>query len=172
LQSVFDHFLPSEFFNSHSDFAHLADFNHVAHQCHFHVVRFAVAWESLGGGLFRGRVPRLDESGIFVFFGVLAQRPVRAMSNLKKGCMQVKLNPDRILDLILETFVEYDNWLTFRQLANRLTGDPANDQLIAGIVYRHSRVLVVTDGCRCKLRTAFIEDAPIACRQQSSTHLV
>ncbi len=85
--------------------------------------------------------------------------------------MQVTFDPDRILDLILETFVEYDNWLTFRQLANRLTEDPSNDQLIAGIVHRHSRVLVVTDGCRCKLRTGFIEDAAIASRQQSSKHL-
>ena len=68
-------------------------------------------------------------------------------------------NPDRILDQMLETFVEFDNWLTFRQLASRLTGDPSNEQLIAGIVHRHSRVFIVTDGCRCKLRTDFIEDA-------------
>ena len=77
-------------------------------------------------------------------------------------------NPDRILDLILETFVEFDNWLTFRELANRLTGDPLNAQLIAGIVHRHSSVLVVADGCRCKLRTAFIDDAAISSRQPSS----
>jgi hypothetical protein len=32
---------------------------------------------------------------------------------------------------------------------------------------------VVTDGCRCKLRTGFIEDAAaIASRQQSSKHLL
>ena len=61
--------------------------------------------------------------------------------------MQATFNPDRILDAILETFVEYDNWLTLRQLANRPTGDPSNEQLIAGIVDRHSRVLVITDGC-------------------------
>ena len=86
--------------------------------------------------------------------------------------MQLTINPDRILDLILETFVEYDNWLTFRQLANRLTGDPSNDQLIAGIVHRHGRVLVAADGSRCKLRTGSIEDAAIASRQQSSKHLL
>jgi len=85
--------------------------------------------------------------------------------------MQATFNPDRILDAILETFVEYDNWLTLRQLANRPTGDPSNEQLIAGIVDRHSRVLVITDGCRCKLRTGFIEDAAaIASRQQLSKH--
>ena len=72
--------------------------------------------------------------------------------------MPVTSNLDRTLDLILEIFVEYDNWLTFRQLATRLTGDPSNEQLIAGIVDRHSGVLVVTDGCRCKLRTGFIQD--------------
>ena len=87
--------------------------------------------------------------------------------------MPVTSNLDRTLDLILEIFVEYDNWLTFRQLATRLTGDPSNEQLIAGIVDRHSGVLVVTDGCRCKLRTGFIEDpAGIACRQQISKHLL
>ena len=73
--------------------------------------------------------------------------------------MRVTFNPDRILDAILEIFVEYDNWLTFRQLATRLTGDPSNEQLIAGIVHRHNRVLVVTDGRRCKLRTDLVEDA-------------
>ena len=87
--------------------------------------------------------------------------------------MQVTFNPDRILDAILETFIEYDTWLTFRQLANRLTGDPSNEQLIAGIVDRHGGVLVVTDGCRCKLRTGFIEDAAgIASPQQLSKHLL
>ena len=70
-------------------------------------------------------------------------------------------NPDRILDQMLETFVEYNNWLTFRQLAYRFTGDPSNEQLIAEIVDRHSRVFMVTDGCRCKLRTDFIEDAVV-----------
>lgn len=73
--------------------------------------------------------------------------------------MPLTFNPDRILDAMLETFIEYDNWLTFRQLANRLTGDSSNEELIAGIVDRHGRVLVVSDGCRCKLRTGFIEDA-------------
>ena len=73
--------------------------------------------------------------------------------------MRVTFDPDRILDAILEIFIEYDNWLTFRQLATRLTGDPSNGQLIAGIVHGHNRVFVVTDGCRCKLRTDFLEDA-------------
>ena len=69
------------------------------------------------------------------------------------------LNPDRILDQMLETFVEYDDWLTFRQLAYRLTGDPSNEQIIAEIVHRHSRIFMVTDGYRCKLRSNSIEDA-------------
>jgi hypothetical protein len=69
------------------------------------------------------------------------------------------LEPHRILDQILEIFVEYDTWLTFRQLAYRVTGDPSNKQLIAEVVHRHSRVFVVNDGCRCKLRTELIEDA-------------
>ena len=87
--------------------------------------------------------------------------------------MQKTFNPDRILDAILETFVECDNWLTFRQLANRLTGDPSNEQLIAGIVDRHGMVLTVTDGCRCKLRTEFIEDAAgVSARQPLYTRLV
>jgi hypothetical protein len=68
-------------------------------------------------------------------------------------------DPDRILDQILESFVEYDNWLTFRQLSYRITGDPSNQHLIAAVVHRHSRVFVVNDGCRCKLRTELIEDA-------------
>ena len=63
---------------------------------------------------------------------------------------------DRILDQILEVFIEYDNWLTFRQLASRLT---SNKHVIAEVVHRHSRVLVVNDGCRCRLRTELIEDA-------------
>lgn len=67
--------------------------------------------------------------------------------------------PDRILDQILEIFVEYDTWLTFRQLAYRVTGDPSNKHLIAEVVHRHSRVFVVNDSCRCKLRTELIEDA-------------
>jgi hypothetical protein len=66
---------------------------------------------------------------------------------------------DRILDQILETFVEYDNWLTFRQLAYRVTGDPSNQHVVAEVVHRHSRVFVVNDGCRCKLRTELLEDA-------------
>ena len=68
-------------------------------------------------------------------------------------------DPDRILDQILETFVEYDNWLTFRQLAYRVTGDPSNQHIIAEVVHRHSRVFVVNDGCWCKLRAELIEDA-------------
>ncbi|HTT21145.1 MAG TPA: hypothetical protein VMG82_19600 [Candidatus Sulfotelmatobacter sp.] len=67
-------------------------------------------------------------------------------------------NPDLILDQILEIFVEYDNWLTFRQLAYRLTGNPTNEHVVAEVIHRHNRVFVVTDGCRCKLRTEFIED--------------
>jgi hypothetical protein len=70
----------------------------------------------------------------------------------------VAFDPDAILDQILEVFVEYDNWLTFRQLASRLTGDPSNEHTIAEVVYRHSKIFVVNDGCRCKLRTEFIED--------------
>ena len=65
---------------------------------------------------------------------------------------------DRILDQILETFVEYDNWLTFRQLAYRVTGDPSNQHVVAEVVHRHSRVFVVNDGCRCKLRTELLEE--------------
>ena len=68
-------------------------------------------------------------------------------------------DPDRILDQILEIFVEYDNWLTFRQLAYRLTGDPSNEHVIAEVIHRHRRVLVVNDGCRCRLRTELIEDS-------------
>jgi hypothetical protein len=66
---------------------------------------------------------------------------------------------DRILDQILETFVEYDNWLTFQQLAYRITGDPSNQHVIAEVVHQHNQVFIVNDGCRCKLRTEFIEDA-------------
>jgi hypothetical protein len=66
---------------------------------------------------------------------------------------------DRILDQILEIFIEYDNWLTFRQLAYRLTGEPSNEHVIAEVVHRHSGVLVLNDGCRCRLRTELIEDA-------------
>ena len=73
--------------------------------------------------------------------------------------MHVMFDPDRILDQILETFIEYDNWLTFRQLAYRVTGDPSNLHVIAEVVYRHSRVFDMNDGCRCKLRTELIEDA-------------
>jgi hypothetical protein len=74
------------------------------------------------------------------------------------------LEPDRILDQLLEIFVEYDNWLTFRQLACRATGESSNQHVIAGIIYRHSRVFVVTDG-RCKLRTELIEDVAHAAPQ-------
>lgn len=71
------------------------------------------------------------------------------------------IDPDNILDQILEVFVDYNNWLTFRQLADRLTGDSSNEFLIAQVVHQHGRVFIVNDGCRCKLRT--IEDsAPIA----------
>lgn len=67
------------------------------------------------------------------------------------------VDPDLILDQILEVFVDYNNWLTFRQLAHRLTGDPSNEFLIAQVVHQHGRVFIVNDGCRCKLRTC--EDA-------------
>ena len=71
------------------------------------------------------------------------------------------VNTDLILDQILEVFVDYNNWLTFRQLAQRLTGDPSNEHLIAGVVHQHGGVFIVSEGCRCKLRT--VEDAaPIA----------
>jgi len=71
------------------------------------------------------------------------------------------VDPHLILDQILEVFVDYNNWLTFRQLADRLTGDPANEHLIAGVVRQHGSVFIVEDGCRCRLRT--VEDAePIA----------
>ena len=71
----------------------------------------------------------------------------------------VTIDPDRLLDQILEVFVEYNNWLTFRELASRLTGDQSNGDLIAGVVRRHSRVLIVNDGCRCKLRAVEDGDA-------------
>ena len=61
------------------------------------------------------------------------------------------IDPDSLLDQILEVFVEYNNWLTFRELASRLTGDQSNKDLIAGVVHRHSRVFIVNDGL-CKLR--------------------
>jgi hypothetical protein len=64
------------------------------------------------------------------------------------------IDSDLILDQILEVFVDYNNWLTFRQLAQRLTGDPSNESLIAQIVQQHARVFIVNDGCRCKLRSA------------------
>ena len=66
-------------------------------------------------------------------------------------------DPDLILDQILEVFVDYNNWLTFRQLAQRLTGDPSDEHLIAQVVHQHGSVFIVNDGCRCKLRT--VEDA-------------
>jgi hypothetical protein len=71
------------------------------------------------------------------------------------------VDPDLILDQILEVFVDYNNWLTFRQLAYRLTGDQSNESLIAEVVHQHGRVFIVDDGCTCRLRT--VEDAaPIA----------
>ena len=70
------------------------------------------------------------------------------------------VDPDLILDQILEVFVDYNNWLTFRQLAHRLTGDPSNESLIAQVVHQHGRVFIVSDGCSCKLRT-FEDAAPI-----------
>jgi len=71
------------------------------------------------------------------------------------------VNPNLILDQILEVFVDYNNWLTFRQLAQRLTGDPSNEHLIAEVVRQHGSVFIVNEGCRCKLRT--LDDAaPIA----------
>jgi len=71
----------------------------------------------------------------------------------------VTIDPDRRLDQILEVFVEYNNWLTFRQLASRLTRDQSNEDLIAGVVHRHSRVFIANDGCRCKLRAVEDGDA-------------
>jgi len=68
----------------------------------------------------------------------------------------VTIDPDRLLDQILEVFVEYNNWLTFRQLASRLTGDQSNEHLIAAVVRRHNRVFIVNEGCGCKLRA--VED--------------
>lgn len=71
------------------------------------------------------------------------------------------VDPDLVLDQILEIFVDYNNWVTFRQLADRLTGDPSNESLIAEVVRQHGSVFIVDDGRRCKLRT--LEDAaPIA----------
>ena len=43
------------------------------------------------------------------------------------------IDPDRLLDQILEVFVDYNTWLTFRQLASRLTGDESNEDQIAGV---------------------------------------
>jgi hypothetical protein len=90
---------------------------------------------------------------------LLRHRSLLHESPKRRGCVHVMSDPDRILDQMLEIFVEYDNWLTFRQLANRVTGDPSNHHVIAEVVHRHSRVFVVSDGCRCKLRTELIEDA-------------
>jgi hypothetical protein len=51
----------------------------------------------------------------------------------------VDFDPDRILDQLLEIFVaEHNNWLTFRKLAYRTTGDPSQEYLIAGVVDRHA----------------------------------
>jgi hypothetical protein len=70
----------------------------------------------------------------------------------------VTFDPDRIVDRILEIFVaERNNWLTFRQLASRITGNPSDEPLIAGVVHRHDKVFVVHADCRCKLRAEFIE---------------
>jgi hypothetical protein len=68
----------------------------------------------------------------------------------------VTIDPDRLLDQILGVFVEYNTWLSFRELASRLTGDRSNEDLIAGVVHRHSRVFIVNDSHWCKLRA--IED--------------
>ena len=68
----------------------------------------------------------------------------------------VTIDSDSLLDQILEVFVEYNNWLTFRQLASRLTGDQSNEHLIAAVVRRHNRVFIVNEGCGCKLRA--VED--------------
>ena len=71
------------------------------------------------------------------------------------------IDPDVVLDQILEVFVDYNNWLTFRQLAQRVTGDESDEDLIARVVRRHGTVFIVDEGRRCKLRT--LEDAaPIA----------
>jgi hypothetical protein len=83
----------------------------------------------------------------------------------------VTIDPDSLLDQILEVFVEYNDWLTFRQLASRLTGDQSNADLIAGVVHRHSRVLIVNDGCRCKLREdADAFESPALTKNRHSTH--
>ena len=68
----------------------------------------------------------------------------------------VTIDPDRLLDQILEVFVECNTWLSFRELASRLTGDRSNEDLIAGVVHRHRRVFIVNDSHWCKLRA--IED--------------
>ena len=68
------------------------------------------------------------------------------------------LDAGRILDQLLEIFVaERNSWLTFRQLAYRISGDGSQEYLIAGIVNSHDKVFVVHGDCRCKLRSEFIE---------------
>ncbi len=70
------------------------------------------------------------------------------------------VDPDRILDQLLEVFVaEHNSWLTFRQLAFRITGDPSQDYLIAGVVEGHKKVFVVHSYCRSELRSDSIEGA-------------
>lgn len=56
-------------------------------------------------------------------------------------------DPDRIVVQNLDIFIECDNWLTCRQFAYPVTGNPSSEHVI-----RRGRVFVVNDGCRCKLR--------------------
>ena len=69
-------------------------------------------------------------------------------------------DPDRIVDRILEIFVgEGNNWLTFRQLADRITGNPSNDYLIAAVVHRYDKVFAIHNDRSCKIRSEFLEGA-------------
>ncbi len=69
-------------------------------------------------------------------------------------------DPDRIVDRILEIFVgEGNNWLTFRQLAHRITGDPSKEYVIAGVVHQYDKVFATHNDRSCKIRAEFIEGA-------------
>ena len=70
-------------------------------------------------------------------------------------------DPDRIVDSVLEIFVgEGNNWLTFRQLAHRITGDPSNDYLIAAVVHQYDKVFAIHNDRSCKIRAEFLEKRP------------
>jgi very-short-patch-repair endonuclease len=72
----------------------------------------------------------------------------------------VTFDPDRIVDRLLEVFVgEGNNWLTFRQLAHRITGDSSKEYMIAGVVHQYEKVFVIHNDRSCKLRAEFIEGA-------------